>query len=138
MVQGLRRSAPTRAFLAVAVLGLAACVIADWPGHFPPDAINQLAQGRAGVYNFWHPPVMAWMLGLADRIAPGAPLFFVFQAALFFAGLSALALVRGAGWWAVLLAALISGSPLVLVYQGLVHEDMLFAIRYIWRSTEYF
>jgi hypothetical protein len=127
MLQDLRRSTPKLAFLVVAALGFAACVIADWPGHFPPDAINQLAQGRAGVYNFWHPPVMAWLLGLSDRIVPGAPLFFVFQAMLFFAALSALALVRGRGWLAVILAALMCASPLVLIYQGLVVKDVLFA-----------
>ena len=127
MLQSLRRSAPQWAFLAVAVLGFTACVIADWPGHFPPDAINQLAQGRAGVFNLWHPPVMAWMLGVADRVVPGAPLFFVFQAMLFFAALSALALVRGCGWLAVILAALMCASPLALIYQGLVVKDVLFA-----------
>ncbi len=119
--------APTVALLVVAALGFAACVVADWPGHFPPDAIDQLAQGRSGVFDFWHPPVMAWLLGLADRMVPGAPLFFVFDAALFFAALAAMALVRGTGWWAAALAAAISASPLVLIYQGLVVKDVLFA-----------
>jgi hypothetical protein len=113
--------------LAVAAGGFAACVIANWPGHFPPDAIDQLAQGRAGVFNFWHPPVMAWLLGMADRILPGAPLFFVADAALFFAALAALALVRGGSWTAAALAGAICASPLALIYQGLVVKDVLFA-----------
>ena len=123
----LRRRAPTLAVVAVAALGFAACVVADWPGHFPPDAIDQLAQGRSGVFDFWHPPVMAWLLGLADRVIAGAPLFFVFDAALFFAALAAMALVRGTGWLAVAVAVAISASPLVLIYQGLVVKDVLFA-----------
>ena len=122
-----RRWAPTLALLVVAALGFAACAAANWPGHFPPDAIDQLAQGRSGVFNFWHPPVMAWLLGLADRVMAGAPLFFVLDAALFFATLAALALVRGTGWLAVAVAAAISTSPLVLIYQGLVVKDVLFA-----------
>ena len=61
-------------WLAAAVLGLGyvACLVANLPGHFPPDAIWQLAQGREGRFDDWHPPVMAWLLGLADRLAPGA------------------------------------------------------------------
>ncbi len=123
----VRRVAPTLAVLVVAALGFAACVVADWPGHFPPDAIDQLAQGRSGVFDFWHPPVMAWLLGLADRVVAGAPLFFVIDAALFFAALAAMALVRGTGWWAVPVTAAISASPLALIYQGLVVKDVLFA-----------
>src|SRR5258708_37867822 len=123
----VRRVAPTLALLAVAALGFTACVIADWPGHFPPDAIDQLAQGRSGVFNFWHPPVMAWLLGLADRMIAGAPLFFVFDAALFFGALAAMTVLRGTGWLAVAVTAAISASPLVLIYQGLVVKDVLFA-----------
>src|SRR5258708_34704495 len=100
----LRRVAPTLALLVVAALGFTACVVADWPGHFPPDAIDQLAQGRSGEFNFWHPPVTAWLLGLADRGIPAAPLFFVFDPALFFGALSAMALVRGTGWRAAAVA----------------------------------
>lgn len=122
-----RRLAPTLAVLVVAALGFTACIIADWPGHFPPDAIDQLAQGRSGVFNFWHPPVMAWLLGLADRVLAGAPLFFVVDAGLFFAALAAMVLVRGTGWWAVAVTAAISASPLALIYQGLVVKDVLFA-----------
>ncbi|MGH7023332.1 MAG: hypothetical protein ACREEB_07030 [Caulobacteraceae bacterium] len=129
MTRSLARGAwPTKAaVLVAAALGLAACVIADWPGHFPPDAISQLAQGRAGLFNFWHPPLMAWLLGLADRLWPGAPLFFVMDAALLFAALTALALIDGAGWGAAAATALIAASPLVLIYQGLVVKDVLFA-----------
>jgi len=127
MAPGFKRAAPTVALLAAAAAGFAACVIANWPGHFPPDAIDQLAQGRAGVFNFWHPPVMAWLLGVADRIIPGAPLFFVADAALFFAALAALALVRGGSWAAPALTAAICASPLALIYQGLVVKDVLFA-----------
>ena len=127
MSPGFKRAAPTVALLAITALGFAACVIANWPGHFPPDAIDQLAQGRAGVFDFWHPPVMAWLLGLADRLVPGAALFFVADAALFFAALAALATVRGGGWTAAALMAAICASPLALIYQGLVVKDVLFA-----------
>jgi hypothetical protein len=117
----------TAAVMTAATAGYAVSIIANWPGHFPPDAIDQLAQGRAGVFNFWHPPVMAWLLGLADKIAPGASLFFVADAALFFAAVAALTVVRGGSWIAAALIVVLSASPLVLIYQGLVVKDVLFA-----------
>ena len=111
MFPGFKRAAPVAALLVAAALGFGACVVANWPGHFPPDAIDQLAQGRAGVFDFWHPPVMAWLLGLADRLVPGAPLFFVADAALFFASLAALATVRGGRWTAAALMARSAPRP---------------------------
>ena len=112
----------------VLVLGFGASLAADWPGHFPPDAVWQLAQGRAGVFNFWHPPVMAWMLGVADRTWAGASLFVVFDTALFFIALGAFAALRGrTGTTGMIVLAIIAASPIVLIYQGLALKDVLFA-----------
>jgi len=118
---------PARALVLVCLLGFAAALVANWPGHFPPDAIYQLAQGRAGLFNLWHPPAMAWLLGVADRLSPDAAAFFVMDAAVFFAALAALALLGEGAWLAVLAAALVAVSPLVLVYQGMVLKDVFFA-----------
>lgn len=123
----LNRWAPGAALVAAAVLGLAASVAVNWPGHFPPDGLAQLAQGRSGIYNFWHPPVMAWLLGIANRILAGAPLIIVLTAGLFFAAVTAFALVRRPGWAGAAVLAILSLSPLVLIYQGLVVKDVLFA-----------
>src|ERR1700678_2201406 len=56
----------------IILLGYVAALVADFPGHFSPDGVWQLAQGRVGRYNTWHPPVMAWLLGLAGRVHTGA------------------------------------------------------------------
>ncbi len=118
---------PAVALIAVAIAGVAAVLIANWPGHFPPDAISELAQGRSGVFNLWHPPVTAWLLGLADRISPHAAGFIVLNAALFFASLAAMAFTGRPGWPAVVALALIAATPLAFIYQGLVVKDVLFA-----------
>lgn len=113
---------------AIILLGYIATLIANFPGHFPPDALWQLAQGRAGRYNLWHPPIMAWLLGLADRVHPGAWLFVVFNGALFYGALFALvALERRPRWICLPLLALSLASPVVLIYQGVVLKDVLFA-----------
>ena len=104
-------SAPSRnqARLALGLVftaGAAVSLWLNWPGQLSPDSVWQLQQGRSDVFNSWHPPVMAWLLGRFDEISPGAPGFIVFDTVLGFGALFALAGLaprpRGA---AILLAA---------------------------------
>jgi hypothetical protein len=114
--------------ISLIVAGYAAMLVANLPGHFSPDSIYQLSQGRSGVFNSWHPPVMAWLLGVADRLSPGAAAFVVADGALFFGGLVAFAaLDPRPRWGSFILIALLMASPLVLIYQGDVWKDVLFA-----------
>jgi hypothetical protein len=102
--------------------------VANYPGHFTPDSVWQLAQGRAGVYNDWHPPIMAWLLGVADRVRPGAWLFLVCQAALFHGGLLAFAALEPRPRLICIpLLALWMATPIVLIGQGVAIKDVLFA-----------
>ena len=112
----------------IALAGFAACLVAGYPGHFTPDSVWQLAQGREGRFNDWHPPAMAWLLGLADRLSAGAGPFMAFDAALFYGGLFGLAALsprpRPAG---LALLALCMVSPVAVIFQGAVLKDVLFA-----------
>jgi hypothetical protein len=109
-------------------LGYAASLVADYPGHFTYDSVWQLAQGREGVFNGWHPPVMAWLLGLADRAWSGAWLYFVFQGALFYSALLAfMAFEPRPRLIGLLVLALWLVSPIVLIFQGTALKDILFA-----------
>jgi hypothetical protein len=116
--------------LAAAIIagGFAVCLYVDYPGHFPPDSIWQLAQGRLGRFNEWHPPAMAWLLGLADRVSPGAWPFVAGEAALFFGGLFAfVALERRPRPIVLPLLALWLIAPVVVITQGVALKDVLFA-----------
>jgi hypothetical protein len=105
-----------------------ACMALNWPGHFSPDGLWQLGQGRAGVYNSWHPPIMAWLLGLAARLSPDAAAFVAIDAAIFFFALLGFATVRPAPRpIATIVLLAIAATPLALVYQGAVLKDVLFA-----------
>ena len=71
---------------------------------------------------------MAWLLGLADRVHPGAWLFVVVNGALFYGGLLAfVALERRPRILTLPVLALWVVSPVVLIYQGVVLKDVLFA-----------
>ena len=110
-------------------VGFAATLWANWPGHLSYDSILQLLQGRTGIYNTWHPPVMAWLLGLADAVVPGTGLFVAFDTALSFGALAGVLLLgRGrAGWPAAVVVLAIVLSPQLVIYQGIVWKDVLFA-----------
>jgi hypothetical protein len=117
-----------RVTLAALILGFAVVVAVNWPGHLSFDSLVQLNDGRTGRYHTWHPPIMAWMLGVGDRLLRGPGLFTAFDAGLFFASLAALAIGRrGVSWTGPIAAVVLLLSPQVLIYQGIVWKDVLYA-----------
>lgn len=118
-----------RKYLAPAVLvaGFAAILAANWPGQMSYDSVVQLADGRSGHYDSWHPVVMAWLLGLFDGLVPGPGLFLAFTV-----------LLLGGGWLILLrvgrpdlgtagLLIAIFLTPQLILYQGTIWKDVLFA-----------
>ena len=113
---------------AAIVLGGAVSVALNWPGQLSYDSVAQLHDGRTGHYNAWHPPVMAWMLGLADAALPGTGLFILFDAFLLSAGmLSILWIAPRVTWASAAIAAITVALPQFVLYQGIVWKDVLFA-----------
>src|SRR5471032_633231 len=104
---------------AIFLAGFAVTVALSWPGHLSYDSILQLHQGRTALYNNWHPPVMALLLGLFDAIVPGAGLFVAFDTALASSTLVLLVALnpRRATWLTASVALLIVLSPQLLLYQ---------------------
>jgi hypothetical protein len=123
-----RENLPRTAAAAIVVAGAAASLWLNWPGHFSYDSVVQLAEGRTGLYSGEHPLVMSWLLGLADRAAPGAALFVVLDTALIFGALLSLVLIaRRVSWLAAALAGVCILLPQLVVYPGIVWKDVLFA-----------
>jgi len=118
---------PRRIASAILLLGFAVMLAINAPGQLSYDSVEQLADGRAGFYNSWHPPVMAWLLGLFDRLVPGTLLFLIFQSLLLLGAFLVLLRLRPRGWPSVLLAAAIVLTPQWLLYQGEIWKDILFA-----------
>ena len=124
----LPRSAPRLVAAAILVAGLVVTVVVNFPGHLEFDSIRQLLEGRSRVYSNWHPPIMSWLLGVADSIEPGAAPFFIFDACLAFGSLiSLLWLTPRISWVAAIAAALIVESPQLFLFQAIVWKDILFA-----------
>lgn len=122
------RLSPRLSACAVLVLGLAISLALNWPGQLSYDSVVQLHDGRLGRYNPWHPPVMSWMLGIADRLLPGTGLFVLFDEFLVTASLvSLLWIAPRISWTAVAAAVVAVALPQILLYQGIVWKDVLFA-----------
>ncbi|HVW75878.1 MAG TPA: hypothetical protein VHC39_19730 [Rhizomicrobium sp.] len=112
---------------AILLLGYAAMLAMNAPGQLSYDSVSQLADGRAGFYNSWHPPVMAWLLGAFDSLVPGTLLFLIFQSLLLLGALLTLLWQRPRGWPSLVLAAAIVLTPQWLLYQGEIWKDILFS-----------
>ena len=109
------------------LLGFGILLALNWPGQMSYDSVVQLADGRSGQYDSWHPPVMAWLLGLFDAILPGPGLFLLFVTALLF--VAWLLLLRGGrpSWGIGIVLVLIFATPQLVLYQGTIWKDVLFA-----------
>ena len=120
--------APRWLALAMLCLGAAVSLAFNLPGHMSYDSVLQLSQGRSGLYNSWHPPVMAWLLGLFDTIVRGTGLFVLFDTLLLYGGLAVLVLAPlRTSWWAAIPLLLWAMIPDGLIYPGIVWKDVLFA-----------
>ena len=109
------------------VLGFGVLLALNWPGQMSYDSVVQLLDGRTGQYDSWHPPVMAWLLGLFDALLPGTGLFLLFTALLLLGAWLLLVQPTRRDWGLVILTALIFATPQLLLYQGTIWKDVLFA-----------
>ncbi|HEY3799244.1 MAG TPA: hypothetical protein VGL58_12910 [Caulobacteraceae bacterium] len=126
---GLGRRLLRARWITVAILGVGGCLCLtlNWPGHFSYDSVVQLAEGRSGSYSGDHPLVMSWLLGLADAARPGAALFVIFDVALVWGTLIALAMAAPGGRLAAAIAVCFAATPQLMLYPAIVWKDVLFA-----------
>jgi hypothetical protein len=72
----------------VCAAGFLLCVVAFYPGYMSPDSIRQLTEGRAWSFTDWHPPLMAAVWGVVDRVIPGPFGMLLLHNAAFWAALA--------------------------------------------------
>jgi len=123
-----RKLTPALATVLVLTIGYGAMLAVNLPGHLSFDSIVQLHEGRLHVRDTWAPAIYGAVLGAFDRLLPGTALYVAASGLLFFGSLASLILLRPkTSWAAVLVALALVCSPLVLIYQGIVWKDVLFA-----------
>lgn len=122
-----REKFPFLLSLGLLLFGFALILALNWPGQMSYDSVVQLADARSGQYDSWHPPVMAWLLGLGDHLLAGPGLFLAFVAGLLLGAWFLLLKSGRPGWGSVIILLLAFATPQLLLYQGTIWKDVLFA-----------
>ncbi|MEZ4361877.1 MAG: hypothetical protein R3B48_16930 [Kofleriaceae bacterium] len=126
----LRIATITRAGLAriseraILATGWFVLMVYAFPGYMSYDSVWQLVQAR-GVepLSDWHPPLMAFMWRLLDRVIAGPILMLVLQSVLFLLGLHALLRRFMPPRAAALVASLVLIAPQNIVVMGVIWKD---------------
>jgi hypothetical protein len=116
------------AYLLALAAGWILMLAVDAPGHLTLDSVLELFEGRFRIRQSWAPSFYAWVLGVFDAVWRGTGLYLAASGLVLFGALASFSFLRGrTSWWAPVTAALLAASPLVLIYQGVVWKDVLFA-----------
>lgn len=112
----------------VLVAGWLAFVVYAYPGVMTMDSFDQLREGRAWWFTDPHPPAMAALWGVVDRVLPGPFGMLILQSAAFLAGVylilrRAIASTRRAA----ALACAVLLFPPVLAPMAVIWKDCIMA-----------
>lgn len=67
-------------------IGFVVLLVYSFPGFMSPDSVQQLEQARSHKYGDWHPPTMAAIWTLVDKVVEGPAGMLILQGSLFLAG----------------------------------------------------
>jgi len=127
-VRERRKGDPGAAFRIAMAVGLLLTLAANVPGQMSLDSVVALTEARTGVRQTWAPAVSSWILKLFDHLVARTGLYVTASAALLFFSLMSLTSLRPRSTWlAVGLGVLAILTPQLLLYQGIVWRDVLFA-----------
>jgi hypothetical protein len=117
--------------------GFALALYVFYPGVMTYDARYVHDDIAKGVYGDWQSPVMTWLWGLLDPIAPGPASMFLLTSTLYWLafGLLALTILRKSSVWPAVLLLLLAASPPAFAFVGMIWRDVLFACTWLLAST---
>lgn len=128
MQASVRQGRAGAVFRSVMLAGLLLSLAANVPGQLSVDSVVALTEARSGVRQTWAPAASSWLLKPFDHLVAGTGLYVTASAALLFLSLMSLSGLRPrARWWAPVLGVALILTPQLLVYQGIVWRDVLFA-----------
>lgn len=113
---------------AALALGYGAMLWLNFPGHMSVDSVIELHEGRFHLRETWGPAIFPWLLGLTDRLWRGTGLYLILSSALLYGGWGLIPILRRrSGWLFPLVVLGAAALPDLLIYQGIVWHDVLFA-----------
>ena len=124
----LRRRFMMVSAAALLAVGFGSTLLIFYPGVMTYDAKFVYEDIAKGTFGDWQSPVMAWLWGLIDPIAPGAASMFLLIATTYWLGFSVLSLVLASrGKAGALLLPLLAMTPPALAFAGIIWRDVLLA-----------
>jgi hypothetical protein len=120
-------------------VGFGLTLLIFYPGVMTYDAkfvYDDIAKGTLGD---WQSPVMVWLWGLIDPIAPGAASMFLLIVVTYWLGFGVLSLVLASrGKAGALLLPLLAMTPPALAFAGIIWRDVLLATCWLLAATVVF
>ena len=109
----------------LAILGFALELRAFWPGLMSIDSFEQYVQASLHRYNDHHPPIMAWVWSLTDRVIPGPAGMLILHLSLLWIGLWSVAEgARRRGFRYTWVILLIGVTPWIANIAGVIWKDV--------------
>lgn len=113
---------------ALVAIGFGVTLLIFYPGIMTFDAKYVYEDIAKGTYGDWQSPVMVWLWGLIDPIAPGAGSVFLLTATTYWLGFGILSLsLASRGRASALLLPLLAMTPPALALAGVIWRDILLA-----------
>lgn len=108
----------------VCAAGLVLVCAAFYPGYMSQDSGAQWAEGRAWRFSDWHPPLMAAVWGVVDRVVAGPAGMLVLHNAMFWGACALLwRATRGRSKWLAVALCAFGFLPQVLSHLSTVWKD---------------
>ena len=116
------------AFRLVVVAGFLMMLAANMPGQLSYDSIVELHEGRHHIRETWAPAILSAILGRLDALIPGTGLYLIVSGLLIYGAFLILRRLRPTMSWAgPVTAAVVVSLPTLIIFQGDVWKDILFA-----------
>src|SRR5262249_28739458 len=111
--------------LLAALAGIALTLVCFYPGYMSNDSVMQLMEARSGEFTDAHPPIMAALWRILDRVLPGPQGMLVFHSAMLWTGAALLCrlVIRGP-YLAAVTVLLIGLFPPVFAQISTIWKDV--------------
>src|ERR1700749_4955289 len=127
-LQALQRPFLSGFVAALIAAGYGLTLLIFYPGIMTFDAKFVHEDIAKGAWGDWQSPVMTWLWGLIDPIAPGPGSMFLLIATSYWLGFGLLALVIAThGKRSALLLPILALMPPAFAFVGIIWRDVLFA-----------
>lgn len=102
-----------------------------FPGFMSPDSLDQFGQALRGEYDDWHPPVMAYVWRLINKIEEGPELMLAMQLIMLWLSCYLFCVSLRSSIWRAMVFLLFFSAPFIHNFAGWIIKDMIMAFSWL-------